>query len=54
MNTHVDTFNSRMTNTELGYMEAKDKPTPLAATLLTTPGHTLKQSGKAVELKWYR
>ncbi len=32
MNTHVDTFNSRMTNTELGYMEAKDKPTPLAAT----------------------
>ncbi len=35
-----------MTNTELGYMEVHDKPTPLATTLFTTPGHTLKQSGR--------
>jgi len=44
----IDTFNSRLINTELGYMEISDQPTPLAPTVMSNPGHSLKQSGKIV------
>lgn len=42
----ADEFNSRLSNTELGYMEAKDKTTPISYTTLTSDSHNLKQSGK--------
>ena len=35
-----------MTNTELGYMEASDKPSPLAPVTVFSTGHGLKQTGK--------
>lgn len=41
----LDVFNSRLTTAELGYMEAKDRPTPIDSKNLTSPGHTLSQAG---------
>ncbi len=35
----------RLTNTELGYMEASDKCSLIDATTLFSNGHTLRQSG---------
>lgn len=45
-NYSIETFNVRMVNTELGYMEIKDKPTPITDTTISSSGHTLKQSGR--------
>ena len=42
----LDSLNSRLISTELGYMEIKDKPTPITITTLTSSGHSLKQAGK--------
>ena len=39
----LDEFNSRLSSTELGYMESKDKPTPITSTTLMSQGHSLKQ-----------
>ncbi len=44
----LDTFNSRLINLELGYMETKDRPTPIADSTLTSSGHSLKQAGKII------
>lgn len=41
----LETFNSRLSNVELGPMEVKDKPTPITDTTLLSSGHKLKQSG---------
>lgn len=41
----LEVFNSRLTNLELGYMEKKDRPTPISDTTLTNSGHSLKQAG---------
>ena len=41
----LDQFNSRLISTELGYMEVKDKPTPITTTTLTSKGYSLKQAG---------
>ena len=38
-------LNSRLTTTELGYMEAKDRPTSIDNKNLTSSGHTLSQAG---------
>lgn len=39
-------LNSRLENMDLGYMETKDRPTPLAeATLRSSSGVSLKQTG---------
>ena len=42
----IDTFNSRLHTTELGYMEAKDCPTIIARNTLMSDGHSLKQNGE--------
>lgn len=42
----LDTFNSRLHTTELGYMEAKDRPTIIARNTLMSDGHSLKQNGE--------
>ena len=42
----LHTFNLRLSNLELGYMETKDRPTPIAESTLTSSGHSLKQAGK--------
>ena len=41
----VDLLNSRLATIELGYMETKDRPTPLDEHDISNSGHTLKQSG---------
>lgn len=41
----LDQFNSWLENIELGYMEAKDRPTAIAANTLNSDSHSLKQSG---------
>lgn len=41
----VDLLNSRLINTELGYMEQKDRPTPIDAKNISNSGHTLSQAG---------
>lgn len=39
-------LNTRLENVELGYMETKDRPTPLAETTLrSSSGVSLKQAG---------
>lgn len=42
----LDLFNTRLTTTELGYMEVKDRPTVLDDHKISNSGHTLSQSGK--------
>ena len=42
---NTDDFNSWLINLELGYMEVKDKPTPISSTTLSSTGHSLKQAG---------
>lgn len=42
----LEVFNTRLVNTELGYMEAKDRPTPISTKTLTSTGLSLKQAGK--------
>ncbi len=44
----IDLLNTRLTNTELGYMEASDKCSLIDATTLFSNGHTLRQSGTYV------
>lgn len=39
----LDDFNTRLSNLDLGYMEMKDCPTPIASVTLASPG--LKQAG---------
>ena len=41
----LDTLNTRMENLELGYMESKDRPTPISDTTLFSSGVSLKQAG---------
>ena len=41
----LDVLNSRLATTELGYMEAKDRPTLLDEHKISNSGHTLNQSG---------
>lgn len=41
----LDDFNTRLSNLDLGYMEMKDRPTPIASVTLASPGHSLKQAG---------
>ena len=41
----LDTLNTRMENLELGYMESKDRPTPISDTTLFSSGVFLKQAG---------
>ena len=42
---NLDNLNTRILNVELGYMETKDRPTPVTAVTLNSTGVTLKQSG---------
>ncbi len=46
----LSSLNTRLENMELGYMEAKNRPTPIAEKTLRAPGLTLKQNGKRT---WY-
>ena len=39
-------LNTRIENLELGYMESKDRPTPISDTTLYSGGVSLKQAGK--------
>ena len=41
----VDVLNSQLATIELGYMETKDRPTPLDEHKISNSGHTLNQSG---------
>ena len=41
----LEELNSRLDNFEFGYMESKDKPTPIAAKMLKSEGSSLKQTG---------
>ena len=43
--TSLDLFNTRLSNTEVGYMEASDKCSRIDATILFSNGHTLRQTG---------
>lgn len=38
---------------KLGYVEKKDRPTPITSTTLMSSGHSLKQLGKLIKLKNY-
>lgn len=42
----LDDFNTRLENLDLGYMEARDRPTPIAYKTLRRSGNSLKQAGK--------
>lgn len=41
-------LNSRISALELGYMEAKDRPSPISVQKLSGQGHTLNQAGTRV------
>ena len=41
----LNELNSRLGRVELGYMEAKDRPTPIGDQKLSGAGHTLNQAG---------
>ena len=41
----LDTLNTRLDNFEFGYMESKDRPTPITDTTLHSNGISLKQAG---------
>lgn len=41
----LDELNSRLENMELGYMEAKDRPTVIASNTLSSSSNKLKQEG---------
>ena len=43
---NLDNLNTRILNIELGYMETKDRPTPVTAVPLNSTRVTLKQSGR--------
>ena len=49
----LEEFNSRLEHMELGYMESKDRPTPVAAVTLRSPGHSLKQAGMLVHCHYH-
>lgn len=42
----LDSLTSRLENMELGYMQAKNRPTPITEKTLRSSGLTLKQNGK--------
>ena len=44
-------LNSRLSTLELGYMEAKDRPTPFNDQKLSGQGHTLSQAGTCTIIK---
>lgn len=44
----LDYLNMRLENFELGYMEAKNRPSPIAANKFNSSGNTLKQNGMFV------
>ena len=44
----LDILNSRLENIELGYMEAKDRPTPVSEITMASSGVSLKQAGMHV------
>ena len=47
----LDNLNTRITNIELGYMEAKDRPTPVSETTLNSSSVvSLKQSGSCCSI----
>ena len=41
----LNELNSRLGRVELGYMEAKDRPSPIGDQKLSGAGHTLNQAG---------
>ena len=41
----IEEFNTRLISMELGYMEAKDVPTPITNVTLSSNGHSIKQAG---------
>lgn len=43
---NMEVFNTRLVHTELGYMEAKDRPSPISTKTLTSSGLSLKQTGE--------
>ena len=43
-------FNSRLENLDLGYMEAKDRPTLITENALLSPSSKLKQEGTSIML----
>jgi len=47
----LNTFNSRLENIDYGYMEIKNKPTPLSLQTLNSDGNSLKQNGMYVLIK---
>lgn len=47
----LDIFNSRLENTDFGYMEAKNKPTSLSSQTVSSDGNSLKQNGM-IQVLW--
>jgi len=41
----LETLNSRLENLDLGYMDVKNRPTPIGAKQLNSDGSSLKQNG---------
>jgi hypothetical protein len=41
----LNELNSRLGRVELGYMEVKDRPSPISDQTLSGAGHTLNQAG---------
>lgn len=46
----LEVFNSRLINTDFGYMEINDKPTPISSTTFSSSGHSLKQAGTLCDI----
>lgn len=44
---NLTTFNTRLENLELGYMECKNRPTIISAKTYSSTGNSLKQNGMA-------
>lgn len=47
-NLRLETLNSRIEMIELGHMEFKDRPSPISVSVLSSPGHSLRQSGENI------
>ena len=47
----IDMFNCQLENIDFGYMEVKNKPTPLSSQTLSSDGNSLKQNGM-IQVLW--
>lgn len=46
----LETINLRLVSFELGYMESRDRPTPISDNTISSTGHSLKQNGMCLDI----